>query len=42
VLVVHPVALGEGLPVFGDEIELRLLNAKTFKSGVLALTYASA
>jgi dihydrofolate reductase len=42
VLVVHPVALGEGLPVFGDEIELRLLNAKTFNSGVLALTYARA
>jgi dihydrofolate reductase len=39
VLVVHPVALGEGLPVFGDEIELKLLNAKTFNSGVLALTY---
>jgi dihydrofolate reductase len=42
VLVVHPVALGEGLPVFADEIELKLLNAKTFDSGVLALTYARA
>jgi dihydrofolate reductase len=42
VLVVHPVALGEGLPLFPDEIELRLLNAKTFDSGVLALTYARA
>jgi dihydrofolate reductase len=41
-LVVHPVALGEGLPVFGDEIELKLLNAKTFDSGAVALTYAGA
>ena len=42
VLVVHPVAIGEGLPLFADEIELRLLSAKTFDSGVLALTYARA
>lgn len=42
VLVVHPVALGAGLPLFGDQIELKLLNAKTFDSGVLALTYAQA
>ena len=41
-LVVHPVALGAGLPVFRDEIELKLLTAKTFVSGALALTYARA
>jgi dihydrofolate reductase len=41
-LVVHPVALAAGLPLFGDAIELKLLNARTFDSGVLALTYARA
>jgi dihydrofolate reductase len=38
-LVVHPAALGAGLPLFSDAIDLKLLEATTFDSGVLALTY---
>jgi dihydrofolate reductase len=38
-LVVHPVALGAGLPLFSDAIGLKLLEATTFDSGVVALTY---
>jgi dihydrofolate reductase len=41
-LVVHPVGLGAGMPLFSDPIDLRLLNTRTFKSGLLALTYAPA
>jgi dihydrofolate reductase len=41
-LVVHPVVLGAGLPLFSDALELKLLDATTFDSGVLASTYARA
>jgi hypothetical protein len=30
------------MPLFSDAIDLKLLNTRTFKSGLLALTYAPA
>lgn len=42
---VHPIALGSGKPLFEDlkkRIELRLLKANTFKSGVVQLIYEQA
>lgn len=39
---VHPIALGSGKPLFEDlkkRIELKLLKANTFKSGVVQLIY---
>jgi dihydrofolate reductase len=41
-LFFHPVALGSGLPLFTDAIDLRLVNSRAFATGVLALTYAPA
>jgi hypothetical protein len=41
-LTVHPVALGRGKPLFADRIRLRLLEARTFPSGVMINTYAPA
>jgi dihydrofolate reductase len=41
-LFVHPVALGFGLPLVTDPIELRLVGSQTFDTGVLALTYVRA
>lgn len=38
-LLVHPVALGAGLPLFADEISLELTETRQFKTGVTALTY---
>jgi dihydrofolate reductase len=38
-LVVHPIALGAGLPLFSDSIDLELLSARTFATGAVALTY---
>jgi dihydrofolate reductase len=38
-LVVHPIALGTGLPLFSDPIDLALLGARTFATGAVALTY---
>lgn len=41
-IVVNPVLLGGGTPLFKggrEKINLRLLNTKTFGSGVLVLTY---
>lgn len=41
-LTIHPVALGNGLPLFkdiNDKIKLRLTESKTFNSGVLGLVY---
>jgi dihydrofolate reductase len=41
-LNVSPVVLGEGIPMFeGIKTKLKLLNAKTFDSGVVALHYAT-
>jgi dihydrofolate reductase len=42
-LMLHPILLGKGLPLFGGalpELPLRLLTAKTFSSGVVLLRYA--
>lgn len=39
---VHPIVLGNGKPLFEDlkdRIELKLITTKTFKSGVVQLTY---
>jgi dihydrofolate reductase len=41
-LFVHPVALGNGKPLFNDikdRINLKLVNAKTYKNGVVLLDY---
>jgi dihydrofolate reductase len=39
-LQVHPIALGGGFEMFGTEARLRLLSARTFPRGTVALTYA--
>jgi dihydrofolate reductase len=37
---VSPVILGSGMPLFGDtKLDLELLEAQTFKGGVVALRY---
>lgn len=41
-LRVHPVVLGSGMPLFTDQIELKLLGSKTFGSGIIALSYEPA
>jgi dihydrofolate reductase len=43
-LVVHPLVLGSGLPLFRDikdRIDLKLLKTKTFGGGAIALYYES-
>lgn len=43
-LVVHPVVLGKGLPLFRnitDRINLKLLKTRTFNCGAVALYYES-
>jgi dihydrofolate reductase len=40
----NPVALGEGKPLFRDlkeQMNLKLLETKAFKSGIIALHYAT-
>jgi dihydrofolate reductase len=42
-LFVNPVLLGEGIPLFkgvNELVKLRLIESKTFSSGVIALHYA--
>ena len=39
VLVVHPVAIGNGQRVFADRVNLELVSAKTYKSGVMRVCY---
>jgi len=41
-LVIHPVALGSGLPLFTAPTGLRLLSSEPFPGGALAVTYAPA
>ena len=41
-LVVHPIVLGSGKPLFKDQsqpLTLKLVSAKTFTSGAIGLTY---
>ena len=44
-LMVHPVVLGSGRRLFGDGIDktvLKLVDTKTFSSGIIILTYQTA
>ncbi|RYF85752.1 MAG: dihydrofolate reductase, partial [Chitinophagaceae bacterium] len=44
-LMIDPVAIGEGIPVFCDvknKLALKLVDCRTFKSGAVLLTYHSA
>lgn len=38
-LLVHPLTLGSGVPLFKDRVNLNLVKAEQFKSGVMFLTY---
>lgn len=37
--IVHPVALGNGKRVFNSKIELELVSAEAYESGILRITY---
>jgi len=39
VLMVHPVAIGNGQRVFTDRVNLELVSTKTYKSGVMRVCY---
>ena len=39
VLMVHPVAIGHGQRVFTDKVNLELVSAKTYQSGVMRVCY---
>ena len=39
VLMVHPVAIGDGQRVFTDKVNLELVSAKTYRSGVIRVCY---
>jgi dihydrofolate reductase len=39
VLMVHPVAIGHGQRVFTDRVNLELVSAKTYMSGVMRVCY---
>ena len=39
VLMVHPVAIANGKRVFTDRVNLELVSAKTYKSGVMRVCY---
>jgi dihydrofolate reductase len=43
-LLVHPILVGTGKRLFdeGDRVPLKLVDSKTFSTGVLSLTYAPA
>jgi dihydrofolate reductase len=41
-LILHPVVLGRGLPLFGDELELTLDDTTMFASGAMGLVYTPA
>ncbi len=41
-LIVHPVALGNGRPLFTDHIDLKLVDSVTFPAGPVGLTYERA
>jgi dihydrofolate reductase len=37
-LIVHPVALGDGLPIFGQRLDLALVGTRSFPGGAVLLT----
>jgi dihydrofolate reductase len=39
VLYVHPVFVGNGAPLFKEQVNLNLVETKTFRNGVVRLTY---
>ena len=39
VLYVHPVFVGSGVPLFKEQVTLKLVETKTFRNGVVRLTY---
>ena len=39
VLMVHPVAIGNGKRIFTNRVSLELVSAKTYKSGVMRVCY---
>ncbi len=39
ILMVHPVAIGEGKPLFTSQTKLELVSAKTYESGVVQVRY---
>ncbi|GAA3392974.1 dihydrofolate reductase family protein [Cryptosporangium minutisporangium] len=41
-LVIHPVALGSGLPLFTTPTDLTLVSSEPFPGGAMAVTYAPA
>ena len=41
-IIVHPVALSGGLPLFATPTELKLLDTKAFPAGAVLLTYGRA
>lgn len=38
-LIVNPIALGKGLPIFGNQTNLKLVNAIPFKCGIIVSHY---
>lgn len=41
-LMVHPVALGTGRPLFTERVDLELTGTRVFNSGVVVSTYRPA
>ena len=38
-IFVHPITIGDGKKLFSDRIELELVSAKSYKSGVIQIRY---
>ncbi|MEX2540234.1 MAG: dihydrofolate reductase family protein, partial [Trueperaceae bacterium] len=41
-LMVHPVVLGSGKPLFKERVDLELIGSEQFGTGVMVLTYKQA
>lgn len=41
-VIIHPIVLAGGLPLFAKRIDLTLLDSKVFPAGAVALTYGRA
>ena len=37
--LVHPIILGNGIPLFKDKVDLKFVKSEPFESGVVLLTY---